>query len=126
MLKSPLNGTIAVGSAPVAGAELSALTTRTFLPGLSLPVTSYRNVVNAPRCWPSFWPLSQTSATMLAPSNCSHCVAPVPGLSNSSRYQPLPRLYERELGVVWAMLAASFSFQVCGKVTLAQAEPSLA
>src|SRR4051812_39180819 len=126
MLKSPLKGTIAVGSIPLVGAELSAFTTRTLRPGLSRAVTSKRKRVNAPRCWPSFLPLSQTSATMLAPSNCSHWVAPVAGLSNSSRYQPFPRLYGTDVGVVWVMLAASFSFQVCGRVTLLQADPSLA
>ena len=58
-------------SASSLGSRLSVFTTSTFPVGLRMSVTSKRKAVNAPLCWPSFLPFSHTSATMLAPSNCS-------------------------------------------------------
>ena len=108
MLKSPLSGAMAVTSSSVFGALLSVFTTRTLSVGRRTSVTSKRKAVKAPLCWPSFLPLSHTSATMLAPSNSSQCRAPVAGAAKTRRYQPRPRLY----AAVALVVAASFAFQV--------------
>jgi len=92
MLKSPLSGAMAVGSDSVFAALLSVLTRSTLPLGWRPSVTSKRNAVKAPLCWPSFLPFSHTSATMLAPSNCSQWRAPRAGASKTRRYQPRPRL----------------------------------
>jgi hypothetical protein len=94
MKKSPEIGTTNSVGLPGSGFELSTFTVRMFSPGRTASVASTRKRLNAPSCRPSLRPLTQTSATMLAASNCkcTRLPAAFAGSVNRSRYQPIPRV----------------------------------